>query len=63
MVPEFALQTAVDLKERCPKASFYIEELGIKLRRLDPFLVVEYAGLRYYVEVWNEPNFEQKREV
>lgn len=61
-VPEFALQTAVDLKETCPEAVFFIEELQLKERTLDPFLVVHDSnGNKYYLEVWNEPGFVQKR--
>lgn len=61
-IPEFALQTAVDLKEKCSEAEFFIEELQLKKRPLDPFLVVcDASGNKYYLEVWNEPGFTQKR--
>lgn len=62
-IPEFALQTAVDIKQRCPEARFVIEELQFKQRTLDPFLAVrDSEGNTYYLEVWNEPRFVQKRE-
>lgn len=62
-IPEFALQTAVDLKAKCPEAKFFIEELQLKERTLDPFLVVhDSQGNKHYLEVWNEPGFIQKRQ-
>lgn len=61
-IPEFALQTAVDLKQKCPEAEFFVEELQLKKRALDPFLVVhDSQGNKHYLEVWNEPGFTQKR--
>ncbi|HSX24464.1 MAG TPA: hypothetical protein VLG69_00670 [Candidatus Andersenbacteria bacterium] len=61
IVPEFVLQTAIDLKTRCPVAAFYIDELVESRRKLDPFLVVRCVGLQKHIEVWNEPEFKQKR--
>lgn len=62
LIPEFALQTAVDLKAKCPEAEFFIEELQLKGRTLDPCLVVhDTEGNKHYLEVWNEPGFIQKR--
>lgn len=62
-VPEFVLQTALDLKEKFPAAKFSVQELRLQARTRDPFLVVEDpAGNAYYIEVWNEPGFMQKRE-
>lgn len=61
-IPEFALQTAVDLKAKCPMAKFFIDELQFEERTLDPFLVVcDSNDRKYYLEVWNEPGFIQKR--
>ena len=55
VIPEFALQTAVDLKEKCPSVNLFIEELDI-----DPFLVAKLSsGQRIYLEVWNEPKFRK----
>lgn len=63
-IPEFAVQTAVDLKEKCPEAYFYIEELRIEgYPILDPFLVVKHGDLEYHLEVWNEPCFKDKRQA
>ena len=60
-VPEFVLQSAIDLKKACPEVRFFVESLQWQKVTLDPFLVVEYADLRYHIEVWNEPGFQQKR--
>lgn len=63
-VPEFVLNKAVQIKEKCPEAEFYIQHLE---DHPDPFLVVEIpkAGYghkeRYFVEVWDEPKFEASR--
>lgn len=63
LIPEFALQTALDITERCPDAKFFVEELRLEERPRDPFLVAfDGAGNAYYLEVWNEPGFVQKRE-
>ena len=59
-IPEFALQTALDIKEKLPEASFYIEELRTP-KKIDPFLIVEYGKEVFYLEVWNEPGFDKVR--
>jgi uncharacterized integral membrane protein len=60
-VPEFALQTALDIREQCPYAKFYVVELE---ETPDPFLAVTVEGAEglVYVEVWNEPAFNAERE-
>lgn len=66
-VPEFAMQTAVDLKDRFPATEFHIEQLTVTekhhpLALSDPFLVVELPDKSlHYLEVWNEPEFDAKR--
>lgn len=63
-IPEFVLQTALDIKERCPEAKFFVDELRYKTMFPDPFLVVQSEdGSQFYLEVWNEPGFVQKRMV
>jgi hypothetical protein len=59
-VPEFALQTAIDLAKKCPTAQFFIDEI-----ETDPFLVVKTRSGRtvYYLESWNEPGFKKEREA
>lgn len=60
-IPEFAIQTAIDIKKRLPEAYFEVEELTER-RVVDPFLVVSVEhGPDYYIEVWNEPGFKQER--
>lgn len=60
-VPEFALQTAIDVQEvamrRNMKVELDIESFGIPARTLDPFLVLVHNGTKYYLEVWDEPSF------
>jgi hypothetical protein len=67
-IPEFALQTAVDLQKQFDDIQFEVEELVLKRNDLpfpslfDPFLVAKLPdGSRYYLEVWNEPDFKGKR--
>jgi hypothetical protein len=60
-VPGFALETAQEVKMRCAEAIFHIEELVENKRVIDPFLVAELGDERYYLEVWDEPSFDQKR--
>lgn len=61
-IPDFALQTAVDLTKRCPFVKFYVEQL-----EHDPFLIAwleEPNGGAYhewYLEVWNEPGYKVQR--
>jgi hypothetical protein len=59
-VPEFALQTAVNLNAICPRVSLSVEEMQ-KTEDKDPFLVASLDGASYYLEVWNEPGFKQER--
>lgn len=63
-IPEFAIDTAIKVKERIPAAQLSVEILMSTERLLgDPFLVVEHGGLKYYLEVWDESKFEKRRTV
>ena len=66
-VPEFALQTAVDIKERHPEVKFSICTLKEERLVIDPFLVMRVEDNDkthfYYLEVWNEPEFAGEREA
>lgn len=62
-IPTYALQTAVDVTQSCPPARFYVCSLKQEQTVLDPFLVVRAGGEEYYLEVWNEPGFNEEREV
>lgn len=54
-IPEFAIQTAINLKTRCPWVEIFIEELHIGYRPSgDPFLVVLDNETWHYLEVWDE---------
>ncbi|MCK9463035.1 MAG: hypothetical protein M0R80_25715 [Proteobacteria bacterium] len=62
-IPEFALQTALDLKKACgDKVSFFIDELEVIKRKRDPFLVAKDRSTweEFYIEVWNEAKFGKK---
>jgi hypothetical protein len=57
-VPEFALRKAIQIAEAAPEAVFKVEELVVQRHRVDPFLTVEMKGEKYWIEVWNEDEFE-----
>ncbi len=58
-VPDFILSKAVQIKEAMPEAHFEVEEMVAQKRRIiDPFLTVEYEGEKYWIEVWDEPEYE-----
>lgn len=60
-MPEFVGQTATELQERCPTAQLQVEELRLVEETLDPFLVVvDAAGQKHYLEVWNERDFVRR---
>lgn len=61
-VPEFALETACQIKERIPSAEFYLDTLVCEEVQYDPFLVLRLNNTDYYLEVWDEPGFKQERE-
>jgi len=56
-VPEFALSRAIEIKERLPKVEFYVEELVVD-KRYDPFLIATCGRERFYIDVWDERDFE-----
>jgi hypothetical protein len=62
-VPRFALETAQEIKMRCPDVEFFVEELVRNEARHDPFLVAKRGEEKVHVEVWAEPGFDQKRIV
>jgi len=57
--PEFVKAKAREIANLLPDASFTVEQLRSE-KKYDPFLIVSYAHESYYVEVWEEPEFEQK---
>jgi hypothetical protein len=56
-VPAFALSRALEIKERMPGAEFEVEELRVE-KRYDPFLVARCGRERFYIDVWEEEEFE-----
>jgi hypothetical protein len=56
-IPEFVLNKAIQIKKRLPDASLEIVHQG---PAMDPFLWVGLNGEGYYVEVWDEPEFESE---
>lgn len=65
-VPEFALAKAIQIKEALPKAKFDIEYLAYAEQNNpnpaplpDPFLVATLDDERYYIEVWDEKEYEK----
>lgn len=67
-VPEFALQTALDVKEQLDKGNiehtWWVYELNDRgPRSYDPFLTLRVGEKNYFLEVWNEPKFNEQRSV
>src|SRR5713101_5483681 len=58
--PEFVKAKAREIANLLPDATFTVEQLRSEEKKYDPFLIVSYADESYYVEVWEEPEFERK---
>lgn len=64
-IPEFALRKAVQIKTETPSAVFYIDQLYQESERHvvldpDPFLLVTLNDETYYIDVWDEKEYEAK---
>lgn len=59
-IPEFALRKAVQIKEALPEVEFHVDEMQVSQKRKDPFLVAQYKGEKYWIEVWDEGQFEKE---
>jgi hypothetical protein len=60
-VPEFVLEKALEVKRAFPNVTLEVDTLMLRTYKevpVDPFLVVSYGRERYYIEVWDEPEFE-----
>jgi hypothetical protein len=62
-VPEFALVRALTIKQELPAAEFLVEQLYTETQHRavpepDPFLVVVLGNERYYIDVWDEKEYE-----
>lgn len=62
-IPEYALQSAMFIKDKFPDATFCVDSLEFKRRVLDPFLVMKLDGRNYYIEVWNESDYKKERTI
>jgi hypothetical protein len=64
-VPEFALAKAVQIKTAVPKAEFDVMRLYETKETIqpapDPFLWVSLGSEGYYIEVWDEKEYEKRR--
>jgi hypothetical protein len=58
--PEFVKAKAKEIANLLPGARFTVEQLRSEKKIYDPFLIVSHVNENYYVEVWEEPEFEQK---
>ena len=59
-VPEFVKAKASEIANLMPDATFTVEQLRSEVNMYDPFLIVSYADESYYVEVWEELEFERQ---
>lgn len=63
-IPEFALIRAVALKETLPDSKLFVDHLYEEREELiptrDPFLVVELGDETYYIDVWDEKEYEAR---
>lgn len=66
-VPAFALLRAAQVQKALNAANiqgtFFVEELTKRHTKtvVDPFMILEAAGKRFYLDVWDEPKFEGRR--
>ena len=62
-IPEFAIDTALKMKEVLPEATFYVEHYVVSRAYGDPFLSFRVPGVkrRFVIEVWDEPDFEAEK--
>ena len=58
-VPKFISAKVGEIKYSLPEATFTVEQLRGERQLYDPFLIVSYSEESYYVDVWNEPEFER----
>ena len=56
-VPKKVLNAAVEINNIYPGATFYVDSL-YKRRVVDPFLIAEIKDVKFYVAVWDEPDFK-----
>ena len=59
-MPQFVWAKAREIASCLPEATFTVEQLQSERRIYDPFLIVSYADESYYIEVWDESEFERQ---
>lgn len=64
-IPEFVLSKAIEIKESLPEVTLSIEHLFEGVEKIDrptrdPFLVASLDDEAYYIDVWNEKEYESK---
>lgn len=59
-IPTHVLHKAIQVKTALPTVDLMVEELIVQ-KRIDPFLIARYGKELYYIEVWNEPTFENRK--
>ena len=57
-IPEYVLMKALDIKKALPGVVFTVVELQVAQVPQDPFLVASFGDEDFYIEVWDEPEFE-----
>jgi len=58
-IPESVLKRAIQIKQALPEVKFQIEQLNVEKPALpDPFLTASFQDEKYYIDVWDEPMFE-----
>lgn len=72
-IPPFAIQRMISLKKELPETTFYVDQLDSYINELntekavklpsDPFLIATFRGVSAYIDVWDEPKFEGRRQV
>jgi hypothetical protein len=63
-IPEFALSKAVQIKDAIPESRFYVSYLVERIDhrskpKPDPFLYVTLGDESYYLDVWDEKEYEK----
>lgn len=58
--PEFITRKAEQISNKVPGAIMEADVLESESRMYDPFLVVKLGAEEYYVDVWDEKDFESK---
>lgn len=58
-VPEYISRKASQISAKVPGAVMEVDQLETDSRTWDPFLVVKFGEEEYYIECWDEEDFER----